>query len=821
MNDLRYGLRQSLRSPVFTAVAVLTIALGVGANTAIFSFVNALLLRPLEGAHDPAALAQVSQIRDDRVYDSVSYRDWLDYREQNRSFSGMAMYDGVALSLSAGQEAERIEGAMVTGDYFETLGVKAALGRLIAPDDARTEGASAVVALSHSLWRNRFGGDPLVVGKTISLNGFGYTVIGVAAEGFAGVVIGEKADLWVPFTMWRQVEPRMAAESVFWKTDWFGDRGAAWMKAFGRLKPGVTIEQAQADLSTIASRLARDYPQTNQKAGVKVAPGLGLPEQARDRVSQFVKLPMVIVGVVLLIVCANVAGMMLARGEGRASEIAVRLALGARASRIVHQLLTESLLLALAGGLLGLFFGLWLSDWLRLLLPETYLSMPLKFDLALDARVFGFTLAISVITGALFGLAPALRLSRLDLIPVLKGQPGRRFRAGRIRLREILIVMQVALSFVLLVAAALCVRTLQNARAIPTGFDVERALTARIDPGRQNYSEAHGREFYQRLIERMEDLPGVETAGFATYAPLSGPQPVTRIHPEGRPPETGRMQVGFNFITPRYLETVGIQLLKGRQFSARDDHRSPLVAIVNEALARRYWPDDGPLGKRFRFGADDPNNPLIEIVGVASDTKAANLFAPPRMYFYLPMAQHYQNQAVLHLRTSGEPERLVPAMRREIASLDRSLPVYEIKTLTRYRDDALTAQRLAAYLISGFGVLAMTLAAIGLYGRMSYDVERRAREIGIRMALGAQPRDALRLIIRQGMTLTLIGVAAGLIAAFAATRLIKGLLFGVSATDPLTFLMIAAILIVTAGLACYIPAWRATKVDPIKSLRYE
>lgn len=281
------------------------------------------------------------------------------------------------------------------------------------------------------------------------------------------------------------------------------------------------------------------------------------------------------------------------------------------------------------------------------------------------------------------------------------------------------------------------------------------------------------------------------------------------------------MQVGFNFITPRYLETVGIQLLKGRRFSAQDDQRSPLVAIINESLARRYWPNEDPLGKRFRFGADGPDKPLIEIVGMASDTKAANLFAPSRMYVYLPMAQHYQNQAVLHLRTGGQPERLIPAMRREIAALDRSLPVYEIKTLARYRDDALTAQRLAAYLISGFGALAMTLAAIGLYGRMSYDVERRVREIGIRMALGAQPRDALRLIIRQGMTLTLIGVAAGLIAAFATTRLIKGLLFGVSATDPLTFLMIAAMLIITAGLACYIPARRATKVDPIKSLRYE
>jgi predicted permease len=819
--DLRYGLRILLKTPGFTSVAVLMLALGIGANTAIFSFVNVLLLRPLEGAHDPAALAQVLQTKDDRVYDNVSYLDWLDYREQNTSFTGMAMYDSVTLSLSAGQEAELIEGAMVTGDYFETLGVKAALGRVIAPDDARAEGASPVVALSHSLWRNRFGGDPLIVGKTINLNGFGYTVIGVAAKGFAGTVIGEKADMWVPFTMWRQVEPRMAGESVFWKTDWMGDRGAAWMKAFGRLKPGMTIEQAQADLSTISSRLARDYPQTNQKVGVKVAPGLGLPEQARGRVSQFLKLPMIIVGVVLLIVCANIAGMMLARGERRASEIGVRLALGARPSRIVRQLLTESIMLALAGGLLGVLFGLWLSNWLRSLLPETYLGLSLRFDLALDNRIFSFTLAISLLTGALSGLAPALRLSRLDLIQIMKGWPGRRFKAGRIKLHEVLVVTQVALSFVLLAAAALCVRTLQNARAIPTGFDVGHALTARIDLGRQNYSEAQGREFYQRLIERMETTLGVEAAGLAPYVPLEGPQPVTRIHPEGRPPEMGRMQVGFNFITPRYPEAVGIRLLKGRQLSAQDDQHSPLVAIVNEALVRRYWPDEDPLGKRFRFGAGDPDKPLIEIVGVASDTKAANLFAPPRMYVYLPMAQHYQSRAVLHLRTGGEPEHLIPAMRREIAALDRSLPVYEIKTLTRYRDEALTSQRLAAYLISGFGVLAMALAAIGLYGRMSYDVERRAREIGIRMALGAQPRDALRLIVRQVATLTLIGLAVGLVGAFATTRLIKGLLFGVSATDPLTFVTISALLTVAAGLACSIPARRATKADPIKTLRYE
>lgn len=819
--DLSYGLRLLLKSPGFTASAILIVALGVGANTAIFSFVNALLLRPLKGVDDPARLAQILQIHGDRVFDSVSYRDWLDYREQNSTLAGMAMYGRATLHLSAGPETERLDGAMVTGGYFETLGVKAALGRLIAPADAQTEGANPVVALSQNLWRNHFGSDPRIIGKTVKLNGLGYTIIGVAAEDFKGVVIGERADLWVPITMWRQVDPRMASESVLWKVDWFSDRDAALLKAFGRLKPGITIEQAQVDLSTIAKRLASEFPQTNQDVRVKLVAGLGLHPDVRSRVGQFIKLPFIIVAIVLLIVCANVAGMMLARGETRRKEIGVRQSLGASRWRIARQLLLESIFLALAGGLLGLVMGIWLSNWLRLSLPETYLGAPLKPDLALDARVFGFTLAVAGLTGVLFGLAPAWQASKVDLVSALKGRRKHAWRAGWITTREVLVVTQVALSATILVAAGLCVRTLRNARAIDTGFDMERVLTARIDLGRQNYSESQGQAFYQRLIERMEAVPGVEAASIAFNVPLSGLQAATRIHPEGRPPETGRMQISFNFVTPYYLKTVGIRLLRGRHFSARDDQQSPRVAIVNEALARHYWPNEDPIGKRFQFGSSDPNNPLIEIIGVASDTKVANPFAPPRMYFYLPLAQHYQNQAALHLRTNGPPERLIAVMRREIAALDPSLPVYNCKTLASYLDDALTPQRLASYLISGFGALAMTLAAIGIYSRMAYDVERRAREIGIRMALGAQTRHVLLLIIRQGMTLTVIGVVIGLIAALAVTRLIKGLLFGVSATDPLTFGVISVLLAATATLACYVPARRATKLDPVKSLRYE
>ena len=817
--DLRFGLRTLLKSPGFAAASIFTLALGIGANTAIFSFANALLLRPLQGVSDPALLVHLLRTEDKSASDRVSYQDSLDYAEQNSTLAGIAMQHHTDLHLSTGGEAERVIGAIVTGNYFEVLGVKAARGRLLQPVDARAEGSNPVAVLSHRLWRDRF---LRVVGETVKLNGLGFTIIGIAADGFTGTVIGERVDLWIPITMWRQADPEMASAAANWNVDWFNERDSLWLKAFGRLKPGVTIEQAQADLSVIAQRLARDHPQTNQKAGVRLAAGLGLPPDVRSRFGQFVKLPVVVAGVVLLIVCANIAGMMLARAGSRQKEIGIRLALGANHWRILRQLLTENLLLALVGGLLGLVLGRWLSDWLRLSLPETYFNTPLNFDLALDGRVLGFTLMASVLTSVFFGLAPAWHLLKLDLVPLLKEQPNRHLRAGRIRPRQMLVVIQIALSLVLLVSAGLCIRTLQNARAIDTGFETERVLTTRIDLGRQNYTETQGQTLYQRLIERMESLPGVQAASLALHVPLSGMQPVTRIHPEGRPPENGRPQVSFNVVTPRYLETVGVRLLFGRHFSTQDDQQQPSrVAIVNEALARRYWPNENPIGKRFRFGASNPDAPQIEIVGVARDTSVANLFAPPRMYFYLPLAQHYRDQAILHLRTISGPDQFVAPMRREIASLDSSLPLYDVKTLTGYIDDALTPQRLAALLLSGLGALAMILSAMGLYGTMAYEVELRTHEIGIRMALGAQTRDVLRLVLGQGMVLTIAGVIIGTIAAFALTRLIKGLLFGVNATDPLTFAVIVILLMAVGGLACYIPARQAIKVDLVKPLRRE
>ena len=819
--DLRYGARMLLKNPGFALIAAFTLALGIGANTAIFSFVNALLLRPLKGVSDPEQLVQVVTTFNNRTFDQVSYPNYLDYSQQNTTLSGLAMHQHVPMSLSEERNAELITGAMVTGNYFETLGVKAEVGRLIMTADGQGDGANPVAVLSYNLWRNRFGADPNIIGRGIRLNNYAFTVLGVASGGFVGTVNGEAVDVWVPVTMWRQANPQLARLSVSWKVDWFKSRDSRFLSAFGRLKPGVTIEQAQAEFSTIVQRLKQTYPETNQKAGVRLTTGLGLSSDARGQMSEFVRFPLVIVGIVLLIACANVAGLLLARANARRKEIGIRLALGASASRIIRQLLTESVLLALIGGFLGVFVAIGLSQWLRTSLPDRLLRMPLKFDLELDVRVLGFTIFVSVLTGLLSGLAPAWHSARHDLIPTLKDQSGSGPRLGQTSFRGVLVIAQIALSLVLLIAAGLCVRTLQNTQEINVGFDTERVLTARVDLVRQQYSETQGRQFFGQLLERIAAIPGIQSASFAHDLPLTGDHSSTGIYPENRPDENSRVQVSYNIVTPQYLETVSIPLLLGRPFSVQDSPQSPMVAIINETLAQRVWPNENPIGKRFRFSDTKGDQPLIEVIGVAHDAKGAKLFDAPPPNLYLHFTQRYQGQMVLHLRANGQPEKFIAAMRQEIAKLDPRLPVYDVKTLASYRKDALTPQRLTALLVSGFGGLATLLAMIGLYGVMAATVSQRTREIGIRMALGAQARDVIRLIVGQGMKLAMTGTLIGLASAWALTRLMKSLLFRVSATDPLTFIVITLLLAIVALLACWIPARRAAKVDPITALRFE
>lgn len=821
LQDVRFGLRILSKTPIFTAIAILILALSIGANTAIFSLVNALLFRPIQGVGDPAQLVQLLRVDRTGVSENLSYQDCLDFQKSTVTLAGIAMQRLTPLHLSTQQPSERITGAMITGNYFELLGVTPVLGRLIGVGDVQTEGASPIVVLNYDFWLRRFGGDQQIVGQTVNLNGVSYTVIGVAAEAFSGIALGETTEVWIPLTMWRQADPELSSTATKWNVNWFSDRDATWLTAFGRLKPERRVEQAQAELSTIALTLAQAYPKSNQEAGVQVTVGLGLLPDIRSKVQQFAKLPFVIVVLVLFVACANVAGMMLSKAHARQKEISIRYALGATRWQVTRQLLTESVLLSLTSGILGLFITTRLGHLLLVTLPETYLNTSLKLDINLDLRVLSFTLAISVLTGVLFGIIPAWRLSQCGLIQSIKSQSDSTGRTGKIRIRNLFAPLQLAISFALLITAALCVQTLQNVSAIKTGFNTERVLTARLDLGRQNYTDFQRRVFYQHLIERMDILPEVKASSLATNITLSGLQPVTRIYPQEQSPGLEYLSVNYNVITPRYFETVEVSLLLGRPFSVQDTQQSPAVAIINEMLAQRLWPNETPLGKRFRFGNAGTDNPLIEIVGVASDTKGADIFAPPRLQLYLPLTQQHQDQAVLFIRTRNAPEQFIPTLHHEMAAIDPTLPLYAIKTLADYFYAAIAPQRLAAFLVSVFGILAILLAGIGLYGTMAYDVERRTSEIGIRLALGAQARDIFFMIMRQGGTFLMTGAVIGLVVVFSLTPLIKGFLFGVKASDPMIYLMVSLVMVLVGLIACYFPARRALRVDLIKSLREE
>jgi macrolide transport system ATP-binding/permease protein len=803
VQDLRFGFRLLLKNPAFTCVAVLTLALGIGANTAVFSFVNALLLRPLAGVSHPDRLVQLGRQYPDKTYLSdSSYPDYLDYLAQNTTMSGLAAVAPTAFHISTRSETERVEGELVSGTFFQVLGVTAASGRLISPADD-VDGADPVAVVSFRLWQRRLGGAADVVGRRIKVDGQDVTVIGVADEQFSGIRIGTPRDVWLPIMMFRRTDPDGAAR--------FANRRASWLEMFGRLRPGVGLEQARAEFTALAQRLERAYPDTNAHAGVGVEPGLGRDVQVRRDLRRFTSLPFVTALIVLLIACANVAGLQLARAAARHKEIATRLAIGAARIRIVRQLLTESLILALAGGLAGLAIGMWLTHWLRSLLPDRYLFLSFNVDFGMDWRVFGFTLAIATATGMLFGLVPALSVSRPNLVLSLKGS---RFSGERgPGLRASLVVIEVALSLILLVAGGLCVRTLLNAAAIDTGYQSKQVLTARLDLEKQNYSESRGRLFQQQLIERLEASHGVSAAAFAVTLPLNDSRWENPIRRDGDP---SRIQTFQNLVSPRYFDAMSIPVLAGRQFSSQDDQQSPGVAILNQTLARMMWPGENPLGKRLTFRGE-----TIEVIGVVRDIKGRNLFEPPGPMFYLSLLQYYKPTVVLHVRSKVPPAQVAATLRREISALDGGLPVYAIKTLDEHVTATLTPQRLLAHVVTGIGVLALLLAVVGLYGLLAYTVSERAQEIGIRMALGAQRRDVMALFVIRGMKLALLGTVLGLLAASGLTGLMKGVLFGVNPLDPLTLASMTMLLIVAALMACYVPARRASGADPKIAIRCE
>jgi putative ABC transport system permease protein len=816
--DLRYGARMSLKSPGFTAVAALSLALGIGANTAIFSLVDKVMIRKLP-VEEPERLAVLSVDSGRGLGTVFTYPDFADYRARNEVFEGLVCYAQRALTLNEGGQAERIQGTIVSGNYFTVLRVQPALGRGFLPEEDKTRGSHPVVALSYGLWRRRFGADPGMVGKAVNLNGVNFTVVGIAPPEFTGAVPGVAPDVYVPIMMQGQVSPS-------WKFDpLFGPRGRnlSWLEVLGRLKPGVSREQAAAAMTALGSQIAKANP--NPDGSPRFEPKFVLEDGSRGHtyLLRDLRLPlqmlMATVGLVLLIACANVANLLLARAGARQKEIAVRLAVGAGRGRLIRQLLTESALLSTLGGVGGLALAASISGLvISYTPPNTFSTMTI--DNRLDLRVLGFTLAISLLTGIFFGLAPALIASRPDLVSALKDETTLLGKGRRVSLRNLLVVGQVALSVIVLVGAGLCVRSLQKLQAVDAGFDPAKALVMSADVSLSGYNKERGLRFFSELLERVKLLREVEAVSLAAQVPL-GAAISSLLKAEGYTPKPGEdLSSDFNIVGPDYFRTMKIPLLHGREFGRSDTPAAPQVVIINETAARRFWPDQNPLGRRLILGRA-PDEEVREIVGVVKDSKYRRLNDEARPAAYAPFAQDYRANMALHVRTTGEPGAMLAAVRREVQALDASLPLYNVKTLEEQKSSSLYTSRMAATLLTVFGLLALGLAALGLYGVMAYAVNRRTRELGVRMALGAQTGDVLKLVLTQGLKLAMLGVGIGLLAAFALARRMESLLFGVRPTDPLTFTVIAAGLTLVALVACWIPARRAAKVDPLIALRSE
>jgi putative ABC transport system permease protein len=811
--DLRYGVRMMAKRPVFTAVAVLSLALGIGANSAIFAIVDNFLWAPFPGVNDADGIYYLSTTDPKNPgLLPVSTLNYEDYRDQNQVFDELAAFGfGTPMDLTAGGETERIFGQMVTVNYFQTLRVGFTQGRGFLPEEGKALGGEPVVVLSHGLWQRRFGSDENILGKPITLNNRPYTVVGIAPQGFEGTFPGFSPAVYAPYTMRDHLLPALS-----WLT---ASRRGLWLLAVGRIKPDISREQAQAGMETLARQLEQQYPDANEGRSVALttlAEARANPAgQAQNPVPLIAGLLLAVVGVVLLIACANVANLLLARAASRQKEIAVRLAMGASRWRLVRQLLTESLVLAFFGGAVGVLVSFWVTDLLLGFQPTG------GFPFQLEASIF----LISILTGVIFGLAPAVQTTRPDIHENLK-EGGRQSAEGATghRLRGLLVVAEVALAVVALVGAGLFARSFQNAIGIDPGFDRENVITLNLDVSLQGYEQPRGEQFYRHLQERMGAVAGVQEATLTSRLPLSfGLQRTLRPEEQASSEEDRGVLVNVATVDVGYFDTMKIPIDRGRAFEVTDDANTPPVAIVNGTLAERFFPGQDPLGKRFQFpaGGDGLWTPPIEIVGVARETKYVTLGEDPIPFAYLPFRQDYQAASILVLKTAGDPGGIMPMVRREIRTMDAGLPIFNVLTLEEQIANSLWLPRTGAYLLGAFGLLSLVLAAVGLYGVISYSVSQRTHEIGIRMAMGAQKAHILKMVLRQGLVLVAVGVVIGLGLAYAGSRVIVSLLYGVNAADPVTFLGIAVLLGVVALLACYWPARRATSVDPMFALRYE
>jgi macrolide transport system ATP-binding/permease protein len=821
LQDIRYGIRMLLRRPGFTLIAVLTLALGVGANTAIFSVTDKLLLRSLP-VREPDQLVLITSVSVNPhfVSNAFSVPDFNDYRRGNTVFDGILAFNRTELELTTGTVTERIPSEYISENYFDVLGIQATRGRTSLPEEDPTRFDQSVVVVSDTFARKYFGiwQDP--VGQRITLGGIPLTVVGVAPANFTGMMLERPTELWVTALALPQ---RPDSKLILKRSDRF-------LQLLGRVKSGVSMAQAESSFDLLAQQIkeANTPPGTITKGlpfseqHIKFEPGGKGISLLRKRFSAPLKLLMAVVALVLVIACANIAGLLLARGVMRRKEMAIRLAVGANSWRVVRQLLTESLLLALSGGLVGLL----IAPWLIALLIKTQSQLDLASTVlaqGVDRRVLAFTALTTLVAGIIFGIFPAWQSSRADLLPVLKeegGISGQRER--RFTFRSLLVVSQLALAIVVLIGAGLCIKSLRNLLAIDPGYKAETLLVVPLDLDEKKYDEARGRVFQHHLYARLETLPGVQAVSYGTVMPFSGSRSMSSIFVQGRQPlPNEQMAFDANVVGPNYHETMGIEMAQGRGFTDQDREGSPGVVIINEALAQRLFPGENALGRKLTLKT---NGPPLEIVGITRDIKHHELTETPLPHFDLPALQRnrYDSYTNVVIRTRGPAEDLIPTVRAELLAVDPSLDVKEISAVSTDINNTLAATRLASTLISIFGVVALLLASIGLYGVMAWMVSHRTREVGIRMALGAQPGDVLKLVLKQGLVLTLFGVAIGLLAALAATRLIDTQqLYGVSATDPFTFAVIALLLTAVSLLACYVPARRATKVDPLTALRYE
>ncbi len=805
LQDLRFSLRVLMKNPGFTILAVLTLALGIGANSTIFSWINSTLLNPIPGAARSNELASVMKGEED----DFSYLDYKDLREASQSFSGLAAYKMTAMDLTGAGRPERVWGTLTSANYFNVLGVRPRLGRGFLPAEDEKAGGAPVVLISYRLWQTRFGGEASVIGQTLDINQHPFTIVGVTPSVFQGSDTGLQSDIWIPLMMEQQVVSGSGR---------LQSRSEGWLEILGRLRPGLAYQEAQEEMNLSMQRIVRQFPESHRgNNDVTVYPLWRAPYGANSRLSVLLPPLMAIAGVVLLLACANVANLLLVRSIGRRREIAVRLSLGASRGRLVRQLLAESLVLSLAGGGIAILITIWTAGTFADFIPPS--NLPIALNMRVDHTVLFVTLAVSVLASVVFGILPALRSSSMAPVEVLKEESGSASGGiHRAALSSALVVAQISLSLFLLVSAGLFIRSIRNAQRFNPGFSADGVLLASYDLFPAGYSAAKGIEFDRQLLTKLEALPGVQSVTLANWVPLGFTFDTTTVSPEGyvpRPHES--MDVGEAHIAPNYFRTMQIPLLAGRDFTAHDAQESQPVVIVNQSLADRFWPHQQAIGKRIHLYGE-----WKTVVGVARDVSSSrHLYEPPQPFVYLPAFQEYSHAEIIHAKVSGDPLAFAAAVENAVHDLNPDLPVYDVTTLAKHEQLATIGYRVAGTFVGAFGLLALVLAAVGIYGVVAYSTRQRTHEIGIRMALGARTNDVFRLVLGKGLRLTFLGLVIGFVVSLALTRYLHSLLFGVTTTDALTFSAVAFLLCIVALAACYIPARRATRVDPMVALRYE